>query len=67
MAITSVDNEGVFKEIWDRVRAKVRADGTTNLDEMFFSSTHDESAPDTIGITGPAELASGTDPSTSSS
>ena len=61
VSITSVDNEGVFKEYWDRVRAKVRADGT-RLDEMFFSSTHDESAPDTIGITGPSETASGTDP-----
>ena len=35
VSITSVDNEGVFKEYWDRVRAKVRADGT-RLDEMFF-------------------------------
>jgi len=61
VSITSVDNEGVFKEYWDRVRAKVRADGT-RLDEMFFSSTHDESAPDTIGISGPSELVSGTDP-----
>ena len=25
---------------------------------MFFSSTHDESAPDTLGITGPAEVMS---------
>ena len=62
VAVTSVDNEGVFKEIWDRVRAKVRADGVANLDEMFFSSTHDESAPDTIGISGPSELTSGVDP-----
>jgi hypothetical protein len=61
VSITSVDNEGVFKEYWDRVRAKVRADGT-DLDQMFFSSTHDESAPDTIGITGPSELQSGVDP-----
>jgi len=61
VSITSVDNEGVFKEYWDRVRAQVRADGV-HLDEMFFSSTHDESAPDTIGITGPSELSSGVDP-----
>ena len=61
VSITSVDNEGVFKEYWDRVRAKVRADGT-RLSEMFFSSTHDESAPDTIGISGPSELQSGVDP-----
>lgn len=62
VSITSVDNEGVFKEIWDRVRAKVRGDGTGSPDEMFFSSTHDESAPDTIGISGPAETTSGVDP-----
>lgn len=61
VAITSVDNEGVFKEVWDRVRAKVRADGV-RLDEMFFTSTHDESAPDTIGISGPDEFTSGVDP-----
>jgi len=62
ISITSVDNEGVFKEIWDRVRAKVAADGVVGIDEMVFSSTHDESAPDTIGISGPDELTSGTDP-----
>lgn len=69
VTITSVDNEGVFKEIWDRVRAKVAADLTgrrdresSKPDEMFFSSTHDESAPDTIGITGPSETVSGVDP-----
>ena len=29
---------------------------------MLFSSTHDESAPDTIGITGPDQFTSGVDP-----
>jgi hypothetical protein len=62
ISLTSVDNEGVFKEIWDEVRAKVRADGVTGIDEMLFSSTHDESAPDTIGISGPDEFTSGSDP-----
>jgi hypothetical protein len=62
ISLTSVDNEGVFKEIWDRVRAKVAADGVVGLDEMVFTSTHDESAPDTIGISGPDEFTSGTDP-----
>ncbi len=62
VSLTSVDNEGVFKEIWDEVRARVRADGYTHIDEMLFSSTHDESAPDTIGISGPDELTSGTNP-----
>src|SRR5436309_9314968 len=49
ISVTVADQEGVFKEIWDLVRQKVRADGVA-LDEMFMSSTHDESAPDTIGI-----------------
>jgi hypothetical protein len=62
ISLTSVDNEGVFKEIWDRVRAKVEADGMASLDEMVFGSTHDESAPDTIGITGPDQFTSGSDP-----
>lgn len=61
VALVSADNEGVFKEIWDEVRAKVAADGV-HLDAVFPSSTHDESAPDTIGITGPAITTSGVDP-----
>jgi hypothetical protein len=61
IALVSADNEGVFKEIWDEVRAKVTADGV-QLDAVFPSSTHDESAPDTIGITGPAVTTSGVDP-----
>jgi hypothetical protein len=62
ISITVADNEGVFREIWELVRQKVRADGGFGLDEMFMSSTHDESAPDTIGITGPSETVSGVDP-----
>ncbi len=61
ISITVADQEGVFKEIWDLVRQKVRADGVV-LDEMFMSSTHDESAPDTIGIGGPSDVVSGVDP-----
>jgi len=61
IAIVTADNEGVFKEIWDEVRAKVAADGV-RLDAVFPSSTHDESAPDTIGITGPTQTTSGVDP-----
>jgi hypothetical protein len=62
ISITVADNEGVFREIWELVRQKVRHDGGFGLDEMFMSSTHDESAPDTIGITGPNETTSGVDP-----
>ncbi len=61
IAITVADQEGIFKEIWDLVRQKVRSDGV-ELDEMFMSSTHDESAPDTIGIGGPSDVVSGVDP-----
>src|SRR3989441_4383590 len=61
ISITVADQEGVFKEIWDFVRQKVRADGI-QLDEMFISSTHDESAPDTIGIGGPRPRGSGGGP-----
>jgi hypothetical protein len=62
ISITVADNEGVFREIWDLVRQKVRTDGGFGLDEMFMSSTHDESAPDTIGIGGPTQIVSGVDP-----
>jgi hypothetical protein len=62
ISITVADNEGVFREIWELVRQKVRSDGNFGLDEMFMSSTHDESAPDTIGITGPGQFTSGVDP-----
>src|SRR5215468_3229284 len=62
ISVTVLDQEGVFKEIWDLVRQRVRSDGGFGLDEMFFSSTHDESAPDTIGIGGPNQLTSGVDP-----
>lgn len=62
VSLTSVDNEGVFKEIWDQVRTKLAADGARGLDQILFTSTHDESAPDTIGISGPNELTSGSDP-----
>ena len=62
ISITVADQEGVFKEIWDLVRQKVHADGGFGLDEMFMSSTHDESAPDTIGIGGPSQITSGVDP-----
>jgi hypothetical protein len=62
IAITAADQEGIFKEIWDLVRQKVRSDGGFGLDEMFMSSTHDESAPDTIGIGGPSATVSGVDP-----
>lgn len=61
IALVSADNEGVFTEIWGEVRQKVAADGY-HFNAIFPASTHDESAPDTIGITGPSITTSGVDP-----
>jgi hypothetical protein len=59
VAIEVVDNEGLFNVYADRIRAKVLADGY-HLDNIQISSTHDESAPDTIGLGGTDEVISGT-------
>jgi hypothetical protein len=59
VAIEVVDNEGLFNVYADRVRAKVAADGY-RLDSVQISSTHDESAPDTLGLGGNDEVISGT-------
>jgi hypothetical protein len=59
MAMEVVDNEGLFNVYADRIRAKVLADGY-DLDNIQISSTHDESAPDTIGLGGNDEVISGT-------
>jgi hypothetical protein len=58
IAVEVLDNEGAFNVYLHRIRARVAADGY-HLAGIFISSTHDESAPDTIGISGP------TDPTTS--
>jgi hypothetical protein len=54
-----VDNEGLFNVYADRIRAKVAADGY-HLDNIQISSTHDESAPDSIGLGGQDSVLSGT-------
>jgi hypothetical protein len=59
IAMEVVDNEGLFNVYADRIRAKVLADGY-RLDNIQISSTHDESAPDTIGLGGQDSLLSGT-------
>jgi hypothetical protein len=51
IAVEVLDHEGLFNTYMDRIRAKVAADGY-NLDEIFISSTHDESAPDSLGLYG---------------
>jgi hypothetical protein len=58
IAVEVLDHEGLFNTYMDRIRQKVAADGY-NLDDIFISSTHDESAPDSIGLYG-------VDPTTSS-
>src|SRR6202011_5896577 len=48
----SVDSIGLFNVTADRIRAEVlRLD--PKLTHVFISSTHDESAPDPIGLWGP--------------
>ncbi len=59
VGIEVVDNEGLFNVYADRIRAKVAADGY-HLDSIQISSTHDESAPDTLGLGGNDEVISGT-------
>jgi hypothetical protein len=58
IAVEVVDQEGLFNVYQERIRAKVRADGY-KLDGVFISATHDESAPDSLGLGGVNELTSG--------
>ena len=60
IAVEVLDQEGVFNVYQERIRAKVAADGY-HLDNIFISATHDESAPDTLGISGIDQLTSGVD------
>jgi hypothetical protein len=60
VALEVVDNEGLFNVYANEIRAKVTADGY-HLASIQISSTHDESAPDTIGLGGSDEVISGTD------
>jgi hypothetical protein len=60
IVVEVLDNEGVFNVYQARIRAKVAADGY-RTDGVFISATHDESAPDTIGISGVDQVTSGVD------
>ena len=51
VAVEVLDNEGAFNVYLQRIRQQVAADGV-HLDGIYISSNHDESAPDTIGISG---------------
>ncbi len=57
IAVEVLDNEGAFNTYLERIRAQVVADGY-DLDGIYISSTHDESAPDTIGIAGVSDTVS---------
>jgi hypothetical protein len=52
VALVSVDSIGLFNSTMERIRAAVQAQDPT-LTQIFISSTHDESAPDPIGLWGP--------------
>jgi len=54
IAVEVLDTIGTFNSDLDRIRAAVRDRlGADALDEIFISSTHDESAPDVVGLWGP--------------
>ncbi|HWX75563.1 MAG TPA: hypothetical protein VNZ05_09670, partial [Solirubrobacteraceae bacterium] len=52
VALVSVDSIGLFDVTMERIRAAV-AQKDPSLTQIFISSTHDESAPDPIGLWGP--------------
>ncbi len=58
IAVEVVDQEGLFAVYQQRIRAKVRADGY-HLSNIFISATHDESAPDSLGLGGVTQITSG--------
>ncbi|MGZ6622449.1 MAG: hypothetical protein ACXVHD_22750, partial [Solirubrobacteraceae bacterium] len=58
VAVEVVDQEGLFNVYQERIRTKVRADGY-RLSNIFISATHDESAPDTLGLGGVSQTSSG--------
>ncbi len=58
LAVEVLDQEGLFNVYQQRIRAKVAADGY-RLDGIFISATHDESAPDSLGLGGIAQTTSG--------
>jgi hypothetical protein len=57
IAVVVVDQEGLFNVYQERIRRQVARDGY-HLSGIFISATHDESAPDTLGISGVDALTS---------
>jgi hypothetical protein len=58
IGIEVVDQEGLFNVFADRIRAQVLRDGY-QLNDIEISATHDESAPDSLGLGGPSPGTSG--------
>ena len=58
IAVEVVDQEGLFNFYQDQIRALVSRAGV-HLDGIFISATHDESAPDTLGLSGINPFTSG--------
>ncbi|HEV3228336.1 MAG TPA: hypothetical protein VGY97_02590 [Solirubrobacteraceae bacterium] len=58
IAVEVVDQEGLFNVYQQQIRDKVAADGYP-LTGIFISATHDESAPDTLGLGGVTPATSG--------
>jgi hypothetical protein len=65
IAVEVIDSIGIFNVEMDAIRARVgrmeHSSRRRHLDEIFISSTHDESAPDPVGLWGPATGVSGVD------
>ncbi|MGZ4311903.1 MAG: hypothetical protein ACXVR1_07340, partial [Solirubrobacteraceae bacterium] len=58
IGVEVVDQEGLFDIYQQQIRDRVRADGY-RLSNIFISATHDESAPDSLGLGGVNQLTSG--------
>jgi hypothetical protein len=58
IAVEVVDQEGLFDVYQAQIRDKVRTDGY-RLSNIFISATHDEAAPDSLGLGGVNETTSG--------
>lgn len=58
IAVEVVDQEGLFNVYQQQIRDRVAADGV-HLSGIFISATHDESAPDSLGLGGVTETTSG--------
>lgn len=52
VAVVSVDSIGLFDVTMEQIRQQVHA-ADPAIEHVFISSTHDESAPDPIGLWGP--------------